>query len=395
MKNLKSSFKHSLKKTALTSSLLLLGSLGSISHAASQQHMDMAGMDHSQHAVPVKKPSIAQSKVASTKPKPASADQHAGHGVSDAYAGHSMPASPAAAPMNMPDMQHGTSNPSSPSKPTAAPKQAAVDEHAGHDMSATSGMSGIDVSSGSMQHQHGSSQSRQNARSADYSQGRGYGPLHPPHMMADDILYGMRLNSLEWARDSDTNSNGFASSGSLWLGTDANRAVLGWELGGEKQLDDAALQLVWRRPLSTFWNYDMGVRTDYQREGADRQWLAFNLNGFAPYRFELNATALVGDKGRTALKLDADYDLRITQRLVLQPELSANLYGKNDLALNLGSGISDISATFRLRYDINRQFAPYLGFQYTKYVGNTADLVQAANMRDSQSRLMAGIRFWF
>lgn len=395
MENLKSSLKHAFKKTALTASLLLLGSLGSISHAASHDMpgMDMSGMDHSQHAAPVKKPSTEQSKVASTKS--ASADQHAGHGLPDAHAGHSMPASPATAPMNMPDMQYGTTNPSSPSELFAVSKQGAADEHAGHDMSTMPGMSGIDVPSSSMHHQHGSRQSRQNARSPDYSQGRGYGPLHPPHMMADDILYGLRVNSLEWIQDSDTNSNGFASSGSLWLGTDANRAVLDWELGGEKLLDDASLQMAWRRPLSTFWNYDVGVRTDYQREGADRQWLAFNLNGFAPYRFELNATALVGDQGRTALKLDADYDLRITQRLVLQPEVSASLYGKTDQALNRGAGLSDISTTFRLHYDINRQFAPYLGFQYTRYLGKTADLLQAASLRQGQSQLMAGIRFWF
>ena len=374
MKNF--NFKSSLKNSAIASSLIVLGGLSSISNA-SQHSMDMAdmpdmqmpgmampGMDHSQmqHDVPA---------TASTS--------------TDPHAGHSMPDTAQPASQKMPGQSHAGH----------APEQSSEDQHAGHDRSAMPGMSMSSGSSGSMQHQHGSSQSRQNARSPDYSQGRGYGPLHPPHMMADDILYGVRINSLEWTRDKDSQNKGFASAGTFWLGTDANRAVLDWELGGEKQLDDASVQLAWRRPLSTFWNYDIGLRSDYQREGADRQWLALNLNGFAPYRFEVNATALVGDKGRTALKLDADYDLRITQRLVLQPEVSASLYGKNDPAMNRGAGLSDISTAFRLRYDINRQFAPYLGFQYTRYVGKTADLLQAGNQKDSLSQLMAGIRWWF
>lgn len=364
MKNF--NFKSSLKNSTIASSLIVLGGLSSISNA-SQHNMDMSSMDHSQmqHDVPATVP-------ASRYP----------------HTGHNMPDVPQPAPQQMPDQSHAGH----------ATEQSSENQHAGHDMSGMSmpsGSSESSESSGNMQHQHGSSQSRKDARSPDYSQGRGYGPLHPPHMMADDILYGVRINSLEWTQDSDNKSNGFTSAGMLWLGTDANRAVLDWELGGKKRLDDASVQLVWRRPLSTFWNYDIGVRSDYQRNGADRQWLAFNLNGFAPYRFEMNATALVGDKGRTALKLDADYDLRITQRLVLQPEVSASLYGKNDPAMNQGDGLSDISATFRLRYDINRQFAPYLGFQYSKYFGKTADLVQGTSRKDSQSQLMAGIRFWF
>lgn len=377
-------FKSSLKSTAIASSLIVLGGLSSISNA-SQHSMDMAdmpdmqmpgmamsGMDHSQmqHDVPV--PATA----------PTSTDPHAGH---------NMPDVPQPAPQQMLDQSHAGH----------ATEQSSENQHAGHDMSGMPGMSGMSMPSGSsessgrMQHQHGSSQSRENARSPDYSQGRGYGPLHPPHMMADDILYGVRINSLEWTRDKDSHNNGFASAGTFWLGTDANRAVLDWELGGEKQLNDASVQLAWRCPLSSFWNYDIGLRSDYQGEGAARQWLALNLNGFAPYRFEVNATALVGDKGRSALKLDADYDLRITQRLVLQPEVSASLYGKNDSAMNRGVGLSNISTAFRFRYDINRQFAPYLGFQYSKYLGNTADLLQLANMKDSQSQLMTGIRFWF
>lgn len=380
MKNF--TFKSSLKKSPIASSLFLLASLSSMVHA-NQPSMDMADMpdmDHSQHTMPVMPAKQALTTQSKTDATAASTDPHAGHGE---RIGHNMPDIPQPAPQKMPEQSHAGHTPL---------EQPAEDQHAGHDMSGLSISSG---SSGSMQHQHGSSQSKENARSPDYSQGRGYGALHPPHMMADDILYGVRINSLEWTQDKNSHRNGFASAGMLWLGTDANRAILDWELGGEKQLDDASVQLAWRRPLSTFWNYDIGVRTDYLREGADRQWLALNLNGFAPYRFEVNATALVGDQGSSALKLDADYDLSITQRLVLQPEVSASLYGKNDPELNQGAGLSDISTAFRLRYDINRQFAPYLGFQYTRYVGKTADLLQLANMKDSQSQLKAGIRFWF
>lgn len=378
MKNF--TFKSSLKKSAIASSLIVVGGLSSISNAASQHDMhmaDMPDMDHSQmqhdkSASTPNDPSPPKAKVTVS----VNTNPHTGH---EEHTGQSMPDIPQSTLQKIPDQSHDGHT----------PEQSSEDHHAGHDMS------GMEMPSNNMQHQHGSSQSRENARSPDYSQGRGYGPLHPPHMMADDILYGVRVNSLEWTQDKDSNSNGFASSGSLWLGTDANRAVLDWDLAGKKQLDEASAQLVWRKPLATFWNYDVGLRTDYQREGADRQWLVANINGFAPYRFEVNATALVGDKSRTALKLDADYDLRITQRLVLQPEVSASLYGKTDKVLKRGAGLSDVSTTFRLRYDITRQFAPYIGFQYTRYAGKTADLLQDANRKDSKSQLMAGIRFWF
>lgn len=232
-----------------------------------------------------------------------------------------------------------------------------------------------------------------NARNPDYSDGRGFGELHPPHMMASGILYGIRVDTLEATRDHQ--KTGAASSGNAWLGTDANRLVLDWDAQGKSKLDESDLQLTWRRPFSSFWNYDVGVRSEYQRDGDGRQWLAAGINGFAPYRFDVNTTALVGDKGRTALKMDADYDLRISQRVVLQPKVSASIYGKTDREMLRGAGFSDLGAAARLRYEISRQFAPYLGYQFTDYVGKTADLHREANEDTNDSKVVAGIRFWY
>src|SRR3546814_7108787 len=131
---------------------------------------------------------------------------------------------------------------------------------------------------------------------------------------------------------------------SAWFGGTYNRAVLKaeGEVAGGK-LKEAQTELLWSHAVSTFWDTQLGVRVDHG-EGPSREWLAFGVQGLAPYWFDIDATAYVGPSGRTALSLSAEYDLLITQKLVLQPRVEVNFYGKRDEAREIGSGLSDGTA---------------------------------------------------
>jgi len=119
------------------------------------------------------------------------------------------------------------------------------------------------------------------------------------------------------------------------------------------------------------------------------------LPGLAPYWFEIDATAYLGDKGKAALRLDVEYDLMFTQRLILQPQIELNLHSKSDPAHAIGSGLSQAAAGLRLRYEFTRQFAPYVGIEWEGVFGETADFARAADEKVSESRWVAGLSFWF
>jgi copper resistance protein B len=178
-------------------------------------------------------------------------------------------------------------------------------------------------------------------------------------------------------------------------GRDYDRAVLKAE--GEfadGRLEDAHTELLWSHAVAAYWETQLGVRYDSGEEPG-RGWLAFGIQGLAPYWFEIEATAYVGDEGRSALRLHAEYELLLTQRLVLQPRIEANLYGKDDAERALGSGLSGAVAGLRLRYEIKREFAPYIGVEYAAKFGDTADYAEVAGEDTGQTRWVAGLRFWY
>ncbi len=152
--------------------------------------------------------------------------------------------------------------------------------------------------------------------------------------------------------------------------------------------------MLWGHAIAAYWDTQLGVRYD-SGEGPNRSWLAFGVQGLAPYSFEVEATAYLGDSGRSALRLDASYELLITQKLILQPRIEANIYGKRDPDRRLGSGLSDVSAALRLRYEFRRELAPYIGIEWVRKYGETGDLTRAAGEDANDTRFVAGLRFWF
>lgn len=181
-----------------------------------------------------------------------------------------------------------------------------------------------------------------------------------------------------------------------WYGTTYNQFVVKAEGDiADGRLQQSQTDLLWGHAVSAYFDSQFGVRLDQYDEGKNRQWLALGMQGLAPYWFKLDVTAYLGSNGRTALTIQAEYELLFTQKLILQPRAELSLNGKNDPDNGVGQGLSDISAGLRLRYEFTRQFAPYLGVEWSGTYGNTADYRRAAGEQVNDTQFVAGLRFWF
>lgn len=180
-----------------------------------------------------------------------------------------------------------------------------------------------------------------------------------------------------------------------WVGQTYNRALIRAE--GEMQnglSENARTELLWAHAITPYWDSHLGVRYD-SGSGRGRGWLAFGVQGLAPYWLYVEATAYVNEQGRMAFRTELEYDVLITQHLILQPRVEANFYSKNDAVHGLGNGLSNIEAGVRLRYEIRREFAPYVGVEWASLVGNSANYAQTNNNTVDETRFVAGIHFWF
>lgn len=274
--------------------------------------------------------------------------------------------------MDHSQMQHGDT-------PAAKPE---TDGHGGHGSSG-----GMDH--GSMQ---GGSAPADARDPHAYSGGYDFGPMKL--RLADQHNFlSVLVDSLEAMRTSDSTSMEYDLQ--AWYGRTYDRVVFKAEGDADDgRLEDARTELLWGHAIASYWDAQLGVRYD-SGEGLDRAWLAFGIQGLAPYWFEVDAAAYLGDEGRTALRLDAEYELLLTQKLILQPKVEMNLYGKSDPERDLGSGLSDVSVALRLRYEIWREFAPYIGIERLRKFGDTADFARATGRDTGETRLLAGLRFWF
>ncbi|CAM2990740.1 MULTISPECIES: copper resistance protein B [Pseudoalteromonas] len=181
-----------------------------------------------------------------------------------------------------------------------------------------------------------------------------------------------------------------------WYGTTFDRLVIKTEGDfSEGSIEENQTDILWGHAVSAYWDTQAGVRLDYNKEGENRQWLAFGLQGLAPYWFEIDMTAYVGERGNTAFTLEAEYELLLTQKLIIQPRAEITLYGKNDKQNELGSGLSSSAIGFRVRYEFTRQFAPYIGVEWSNKFGNTADYATSSGQSSNNTAFVAGIKFWF
>lgn len=180
-----------------------------------------------------------------------------------------------------------------------------------------------------------------------------------------------------------------------WAGRSLRRIWLRSE--GERVSGDpshADVELLAGIAIARWWELVAGARHDFE-PGPGRTWAAFGAQGVAPYGFELEATAYLGDGGRAAARVDAGHELAITPRLILEPEIELDWYGSADRERGLGRGLARVELALRLRYEIRREIAPYVGVVREKAFGDTADLRRAAGRDPDDTRLVAGVRLWF
>jgi len=226
-----------------------------------------------------------------------------------------------------------------------------------------------------------------------YSGGQDFGPVPRPRLADEHAFGALIVDRLERVRTKDATSTAYELL--AWYGRDYDRAVLKAEGDAERgKLEEARTELLWSHAVAGYWDAQLGARYDSGAE-PDRRWLAFGIQGLAPYWFHVDATAYVGGGGRAALRLAGEYELLLTQRWVLTPRLEGDFLRKDDPERGEGRGLADATAGLRLRYEFRREFAPYVGVEWNGKFGRTADYARAADGRTRETRVVAGVRFWF
>ena len=209
----------------------------------------------------------------------------------------------------------------------------------------------------------------------------------------DPLLTKVIIDQLE-KRDAN-GSNPWVLDGQAWIGKDLNKLWLKTELERvEGDTEEAEFQALYSRAIAPYWDLQLGLRHDFQ-PSPSRSWGVIGVQGIAPYFFEVDTALFIGESGQTALRLEAEYELLFTQQLILTPEVELNFYGQDDEALAIGLGLSDLEAGLRLRYEIRREFAPYIGVNWNKNFGNTADFARDEGEDTDDLQWVIGLRAWF
>ena len=180
-----------------------------------------------------------------------------------------------------------------------------------------------------------------------------------------------------------------------WIGKDLNKAWFKFDAEQvDGELEEFEVQALYSRAIDPYWDFQVGWKHN-SKPKPDSDWLALGFKGLAPYWFEVDAAAFIGESGQVNLSLAAEYELMLTQQWVLSPEAEVNFYTKDDNAREIGSGLSDTQLGLRLRYEIKREFAPYVGVNWTRKYGGTADHARDEGEDTNDVQLVAGIRAWF
>jgi copper resistance protein B len=207
--------------------------------------------------------------------------------------------------------------------------------------------------------------------------------------------YRVVVDRLE-ARLDDDGGDGYLWDGEAWYGGDIDKLWLKAEGEGpfDGEPEQAEVQALWSRAVTPWFDVQAGLRYDLRPE-PERAHLVVGLQGLAPYYFELDAAAFLSDEGDLTARLEAEYDQLVTQRLILQPRLEVDLSARDISEIEVGSGFSSVEAGVRLRYEFAPEFAPYVGVEYERKLGETADFARDEGEDAGSWRVLAGVRAWF
>jgi copper resistance protein B len=212
-------------------------------------------------------------------------------------------------------------------------------------------------------------------------------------LMDKDVFYMINVEELELSSLGDGRE--LAWDVDFWAGTDINRLWIKTTgeaaVGGE---DHSELQILYSRAIAPFWNVQAGVRRELDPKPRKNS-AVLAIQGLAPYGFEVEAELFLAEGGQTSLRLRTDYELLLTQRLILTPEAEVTAYSTSDEPRGVGSGLSRVELGVRLRYEIRREFAPYVGLRWVHLRGQTEDLAISRDHDADDVEFVAGVRFWY
>ena len=375
--------------------LIAVASLAISAPAAAQvDHSNMPGMTM---PMPAKKPAAKKpvvKKPTAKKPAAASttADPHAGHDMSQMPA---EPATPATDPHAGHDMSQMPAQPAAPADPMPGHDMRTMPgmDMPGHDMSAMPAVPvGTDLPAGN---------APPPPVPADHAGDAVYGTsaMEMGRHHLNEFHGGQRLSQLmlnvaetQFRRGRD----GFEWDGEGWYGGDINRLWVKSEGEGAfgRSIEKAEVQALYSRAVGPYFNLQGGLRYDF-KPNPSRVFATFGFEGLAPSFFDVEGAVFLSNKGELMARLEGYYDQRITQRLILQPRAEVNFAAQSTRQIGVGSGLSDAEIGVRLRYDIRREFAPYVGVQYRRAFGDTRRFLQEEGENASNWSLLTGIRLWF
>ncbi len=202
------------------------------------------------------------------------------------------------------------------------------------------------------------------------------------------------VNLAEWR--ARKGRDGYAWEAEGWFGGDIDRLVVKSEGEGDfgGAVEGAEVQALWSRAIGPYFNLQAGVRQDFG-PGPSPTHAVIGFEGLAPYWFEIEGALFLSDKGDAAARLEASYDQRITQRLIAQPMAEIELAFQDVPERAVGGGLSGIELGLRLRYEVAREFAPYVGVAWERKLGRTARIARAAGEKASHPAFVAGVHLWF
>lgn len=318
------------------------------------------------------------------------------------------PEAPPPAPMdhsNMPSMDMPAQPGQAPTAEAPAATPAAPMDHSsmpGMDHSSMPGMGTPDAPAPDPQ-QTGADLAVGDAPAPPVPTDRAATPFHDPSRMAQAVeqlgrehggapYWKVMANIAEFqARPGD---DGFRWDGEVWYGGDLNRLVIKTEGdGGDDGVEEAEIQVLYSRAISPLFDLQAGIRQDL--EPASRTYATIGFEGMAPYWFDVEGALFLSNQGDLLARLEGSYDLRLTQKWILQGRAEANLSAQDVPELGIGSGFSNAELGLRLRYEVRRNFAPYIGVTHDRSFGATADFARAAGERQSTTSLVFGLRAWF
>lgn len=219
-------------------------------------------------------------------------------------------------------------------------------------------------------------------------------PVVNAHETDDPLTSKVMIDQLEW-RNADGKHNPVVLEAEAWLGYDLNKLWLKADIERlDGRTEEAELQALYSRAIAPYWDMQLGVRHDFKPK-PEQTWAVIGIQGLAPYYFDVEAALFLGEAGSTAARFTAEYEMLFTQKLILSPEFSASFYGQNDRESQTGSGLSQTEVGLRLRYEIRREFAPYVGINWRKHYGNTADFLRDHSEDVSSTEFVVGARAWF